>query len=118
MTLTDPTDDQLLEAFATEVARLQTGYGGILIVEPDGKGEPVIVDHRPFPPWLTSFDAVLPFLGTLWAIYAYPYGDFEVEIAEAAWTAKAKSLPRAAVLALLAAYGVEVRWTNEKQQKA
>lgn len=129
MKLIDPTDDQLNEAFAVNVAgwtdvRYEEGehvdldcrsvypWKGVRGTLPDG-------DRRMIPRFTESADAVLPWLekwNEYWEATYYdgtwhfakerPKGDGMIY----GWV-KDRSFPRAAVIALLRAHGVEVEFT-------
>lgn len=111
MKLTNPTPDELRHAFAIEVAKYTLSQYGEYFTEAG-----LFVGSRStLPPWDTSADAVLPWLEkTMWMAERTPptwchvalYGYAPAVHAEAA------TLPRAAVIALLRARGVEVEFTT------
>lgn len=112
-TLTNPTDDELNEAFALHVCKwtlltVDDMSGERVYQKPSGTH--VVVDHHGF---IGSMDAVLPWLEKhreldfKIALYQYDGWHWNVDGGENchadSWT-----LPRACVLALLKAHGVEV----------
>lgn len=113
MKLINPTDDELNANFAVWVAGWRN--------DPDEgwrneHGVPITaVYYRDF---TSSMDAVLPWLErTDWYAENLSHGRFgtvlvEINQPEKAITAEASSLPRACVIALLRANGVEVTFTT------
>lgn len=122
MTMTNPTDKELNAAFAEKVCGWETG--------PDGYGdgdkyyEKTPPHHSPgytykFP-FTTSVDAVLPWLEKWHAEIGHLLTSGwlvllkESAISEKYVAASCLSFPRAAVIALLRAHGVEVIFTEGK----
>lgn len=120
MKLTNPTDDQLNEAFAVEAARLVKyvdSFGLPRWGPPDlpAAFNLLSLPHHP-PPFTTSADAVLPWLEKHRFEATY-WNGWRIRII--CWEEKGenmfaddKSLPRAAVIALLRANGVEIEFTK------
>jgi hypothetical protein len=121
--LLNPSDDSLDFAFAAVVA-------GIAPDSPDIGGDPLRglycgdSGRRHVPRFTRSMDAVLPWIskqsidtGAVWSITVYLDGSFMVnaghqdENSKDAPSGEDKSLPRACVIALLRAHGVEVEFT-------
>lgn len=129
MTLVNPTDDELNRAFAERVAGIVdihtvTGRGMVYCVRTDRGPE-----ERTVPNYCRSADAVLPWLekngwkgtsnragSTCMATVSVVIPEatkepFEV-VAQQDWTHTQTPFPRAAVIALLRAHGVEVEITK------
>ncbi len=124
MKLINPTDEELNAAFAESVARwsYNSHYNDWYLKD----GDSIAWSGRKTPEWTKSADAVLPWLakyvtetGCLWSITVRPDGLFLVNegyqdesgpMLNGGHDADVedKSLPRAAVIALLRAHGVEV----------
>jgi hypothetical protein len=103
LTLTNPTDDQLNAVFDTHVAKM--GERGELGPVLHG-GEYKLA----YPQWTRSMDAVLPWLekAGLWECgYSAHHDGYWVTVSYG-HDSEDRSLPRAAVIALLRANGVEV----------
>lgn len=131
MKLVKPSDDQLNAAFAEKVAGWtywQSKHGHYHVTDPNGKhGEPAYgwpkydestgkkfvrhwTDGVELPRFTQSADAVLPFVSKLKEVgIHYADGDWFVRCwSEDKNCANCDSLPRACVIALLRAHGVEV----------
>lgn len=119
ITLTNPTDDELSAAVAEHVAGLTISFGCIASWRQLPNGEPEEVQDGPIPNYSTSADAVLPLLEK-WASEAEFNGPSIHMTPDSRWlvslhnaddivaSATARTLPRAACIALLRANGVEV----------
>lgn len=115
MKLTNPTDDQLNAAFAEKVAgwfRTER-LGKQVLYDPEG-GHVLIGDTRCMPSFTTSADAVLPFVSKLKEVgIHYLEGDWYVRCwSEKKECANCDSLPKACVIALLRAHGVEIEFSK------
>lgn len=124
MKLVNPTDDQLNAAFAQHVAgwfpiEPKHSKGSLMMVDEwwDAKGYPVGA-----PRFVTSVDAVTPWLEKAgrWSAIRGADGLYEINLDDIPmpetgvyWAIDA-SLPRAAVIALLRAHGVEVEFDPAK----
>lgn len=111
MKLLNPTDQELNEAFATQVCGWwkSESNAGERMWNSEGWST-----SRDLPNFTQSADAVLPFLGLDWMVNADRKGFVGVQYMAATdktHYAQADTFPRAAVIALLRANGVEVEFT-------
>lgn len=131
MKLINPTDDELNAAFAEKVAgwfRAER-LGKQVLYDPEG-GHVLIGDTRCMPQFTHSADAVLPWLER-WRDSGKGYVAMatihSAAMQRTGWVVQVRdaetgplqeiihwSLPRAAVIALLRAHGVEVEFTDSK----
>ena len=127
MKLFNPTDAELDAAFAEKVAgwkrtsrfdfsSVETYYPWFVpAANGSGSGFELAVTR-----FTRSFDAVLPWLEKTgrWNVFRDVSGVYEIELEDnpmpddGCWFAFNKSLPRAAVIALLRAHGVQVEFTQ------
>ena len=109
MKLTNPTDEQLIEAFAEKVCAWP---------ETESTKLARLMGKSPYPPFTQSFDAVLPWLEKHeWSAERFTNGDGNLVVVVrvgllgigGGWCDT--ELPRAAVIALLRAHDVAVEFS-------